>query len=290
MNERTNVIVTGGSGFIGSHLIEFLTKQDRNVFNYDIQEGNDLLDKPHLNQIFYMLKPNEVYHLGGSVHMGPAEEDPEMDIKTNYIGTLNILKQCEKYGSRFLFTGTGASYGVSGLQHEDDLPRPMSNYGISKRATELLIQKYVECHGIHGTIVRYSSVYGPGRNAGPVNLMLKNALEKGWIRVDGPGHHTRDILNIEDALDGIVLVMEKGIPGEIYNIGTGVETSIVEVAWIIHELTDAEIRHVPYKYSKFDIPRSKYDISKASSLGFKPKVLLREGIAALLKEMSNGRL
>lgn len=271
---------------MGSHLVDFLTKQGHSVYNYDIQKGDDLLDKTHLAKVFGEFQPDEVYHLGGSVHMGPAEENPEKDITVNYVGTLNVLKQCEKHGIRFLFTGTGASYGISGFpQCEDDLPRPMSNYGVSKRAAELLIQKYTECHEVHGIIVRFSSVYGPRRNAGPVNLMLKNAVEKGWIRVDGPGHHTRDIVHVDDALSGIALVMERGVPGEIYNIGTGVETSVVEVAWIIHELTGAEIKHVPYKYSRFDVTRSRYDITKAQSLGFTPQVSLREGIAKLYQEM-----
>jgi len=279
------IIVTGGSGFVGSHLVKRLRNQGYQVFNYDLVEKHDILDETHMSKVFNEFQPDEVYHLGGSVHMSPAEDDPETDFKLNYLGTLNVLKMCVRHGCRMLFTGTGATYGLSGSpQREEDMPRPVSNYGVSKRAAELLIQKYVECHDIHATITRYSSVYGPGRNAGPVNLMLKNALEKGWIRVDGPGHHTRDLIDIRDALDGTVLVMEKGMAGQIYNVGSGVETAIVEVAWIIHELTDAEIRHIPYKYGKFDLPRSRYDISKASQLGFVSRISLREGIKKLMKQ------
>jgi len=115
-----------------------------------------------------------------------------------------------------------------------------------------------------------------------VNLMLKNALEKSWIRVDGPGHHTRDIVNVKDAVNGTILAMEKGDAGELYNVGSGVETSIVEVAWIIHELTGAEIRHVPHKFSRFDLPRSVYDLTKIRGLGYEPTIGLRDGIKELL--------
>ena len=282
--EMTRILCTGGSGFVGSHLVRKLSLEGHEVFNYDIKEGHDIMDYDLMHRVFRDFEPEEVYHLAGSVHKDPAEDDPEMDIKLNYLGTLNVLKMCELFGCRMLFTGTGATYGISGSpQNEDDVPRPVSDYGVSKRAAELLIQKYVECHGVHGLITRYSSVYGPGRNAGPVNMMLKKALEEGWIRVDGPGHHTRDLIDVRDALDGTVLVMEKGIPGQIYNIGTGVETAIVEVAWIIHELTDAVIKHVPHKYGKFDLRRSCYDIARARRLGFSPSISLRQGIEELLE-------
>ena len=259
------------------------------VFNYDLAEGYDLLDERMMGRAFSRFKPARVYHLGGSVHMKPAEADPEKDMRTNYVGTLNIVNECKKHGARLLYTGTGASYGACGSpQREDDLPAPVSNYGISKLAAELLIRKNVLCDGLEAVITRFSSVYGSGRNAGPVNMMLRNAVEKGWIRVDGAGHHTRDFIEVGDAVEGAVLVMEKGILGDVYNVGSGVETSIVELAWMIHELTGAEIRHVPCRFTAFDVPRSRYDIGKISLLGFKPKTGLREGVERLYGEMRNG--
>ena len=280
------ILITGGSGFIGSHLVAHLKGLGHKVFNYDLAEGYDLLDEGMMSRVFKHFKPKQVYHLGGSVHMEPAEEDPLKDMQVNYGGTLNILRQCEKHGSRLLYTGTGASYGLCGsIQREDDPPMPVSNYGISKLAAELLVRKYVWCHGLQGVVTRFSSVYGPRRNAGPVNLMLRNALQKRWIRVDGAGHHTRDLVEVGDALEGAVTVMEKGKPGEVYNIGSGVETSIVELAWMIHELTGAEIRHVPFKYSAFDVPRSRYDVEKARALGYEPKVSIRDGVKRLYEAM-----
>lgn len=278
----TRIVCTGSAGFIGSNLVTALKRQGHEVRGYDIKDGDDLLDWTNLHCVFEDFRPEEVYHLGGSVHMGPAEEDPEMDIRLNYVGTLNVLKLCGAFGSRLLYTGTGASYGVCGSpQEENMLPRPVSNYGISKLAAELLVQKFVECYGVQAVITRFSSVYGKGRNAGPVNLMLKSAKNNGVIRVDGPGHHTRDLVDVRDAVSGAMIVMEKGEFGQLYNIGSGVETSMVEVAWMIHELTGAEIRHVPYEYSKFDLPRSRFDISKARGLGYEPKVSLEEGIREL---------
>ncbi len=261
-----------------------MKKRGYEVWGYDIVEGQDILDFDMLSETFKEALPERVYHLAGSVHMGPAEEDPYRDVDLNLKGTLNILNLCEKYDSRLLFTGTGASYGIGDFpQIEGNFPKPVSNYGITKLAAEYYVRKWAWSNGLHTIVTRYSSVYGPGRNAGPVNLMLKSALEKGWIRVDGPGHHTRDIVNVKDAVNGTILAMEKGASGELYNVGSGIETSIIEVAWIIHELTGAEIRHVPYKYSKFDLPRSVYDLTKIRALGYKPTIGLQDGIKELLE-------
>jgi len=278
------IVCTGSSGFVCSHLVAELKRQGHNVWGYDIVEGQDILDLDMLSEIFKEAEPERVYHLAGSVHMGPAEEDPYRDVDLNLKGTLNILNLCERHGSRLLFTGTGASYGIGDFpQNEENFPRPVSNYGITKLAAEYYVRKWAWSNGLNTRVTRYSSVYGPRRDAGPVNLMLKNALEKGWIRVDGPGHHTRDIVNVKDAVNGTILAMEKGDAGELYNIGSGVETSIVEVAWIIHELTGAEIRHVPHKYSRFDLPRSVYDLTKIRRLGYEPTIGLRDGIKELLE-------
>ena len=280
---NTNIIVTGGSGFVGSHLVKHLSEK-HSVTNYDIADGNDILDFDNLRNTFNEVHPHQVYHLAGSVHMPPAEKNPLKDYTLNIQGTLNIIKLCEEHNAKLLFTGTGASYGIGDYpQQEEVYPKPVSNYGISKLAAEMYIRKWAWTTKLHGVVTRYSSVYGPNRSAGPVNLMLRNALTKGWIRVDGAGHHTRDFVNIEDAVKGTTLVMEKGVSGELYNVGSGVETSIVEVAWIIHELTGAEIRHVPCEYSLFDLPRSCYDITKTKQLGYQPETTLKQGIEELLK-------
>lgn len=280
----TRIIVTGGSGFIGSHLIKELESRGHETFNYDIVEGHDLLNIGHMIRIFNEFQPEEVYHLGGSVQMTPAEEKPTRDYELNLGSTLNILSLCSHHKAKILFTGTGATYGIGDFpQREENYPKPVSNYGISKLAAEMYVRKWAWSHGLDTKVTRYSSVYGPGRNAGPVNMMLKNAKEKGWIRVDGPGHHTRDLVDVWDAVNGTIMVMDKGLPGEVYNVGSGTETSVVEIAWMIHELTGAEIRHIPTKYSRFDLARSCYDISKVRALGYEPQIGILQGIKELME-------
>lgn len=276
------ILITGASGFVGSHLRAELERGGHRVLNYDIKEGLDILDIDQMERTFRGFEPEEVYHLAGSVYMGPAEEDPERDIGLNYLGTLNVLRMCEVFGCRLLYTGTGASYGISGPPHrEGDFPRPVSNYGISKLAAELLVRKWAWVHGLDARVVRFSSVYGPGRREGPVNTFIRQAREQGYMTVYGAGDHTRDLLHIGDAVRGVLTAMERGRPGELYNIGSGEEHSVVEVAWIVHGLSGAEIRHVPYEFSRFDLPRSRFDISRARRLGYEPKVDLEQGIKEL---------
>jgi len=277
-----SVIVTGGSGFIGSHLVKHFKNKNHHVFNYDVEEGFDILDFKAMKQVFKDVEPWEVYHLAGSVHMGPAEEDPVKDYTVNVQGTLNVLKLCEKHGSRLLYTGTGASYGVGGYpQREDDYPKPSSNYGVSKLAAECYVRKWAWKHGVHGTITRFGSIYGLGRKTGPVNIFVNQAKKHRYVTVHGPGHSTRDFLNVKDAVKGLLLVMKRGVSGELYNVGSGVETSIVEVAWIINQISGAEIRHIPFKYMSFGLIKNVFDVSKVKALGYVPRVKLEDGIREL---------
>lgn len=263
-------------------MISELSRNGHYTFNYDIKDNLDILDRKTMYETFTKIEPEEVYHLAGSVHMGPAEDNPWWDAKVNIFGTLNILKMCEAFSCRLLYTGTGASYGISGTPHgEDDPPMPVSDYGVSKLAAELYVRKRAWVHNLDAKVVRFSSVYGPGREMGPVNTFIKQAREKGYMTVHGPGHHTRDLCDVRDAVAGAIMVMEKGNPGELYNIGSGEEHSVIEVAWIIHELSGAEIRHVPFEYGRFDLPRSRFDISKARELGYEPEISLEEGIKEL---------
>lgn len=281
-----NVAVTGGSGFIGRHLCARLEEMGYDVFNYDLVEGRDILRVSLLNSFMADVKPKYVFHLAGSVYMSPAEEDPYRDLRLNCEGTLNIIERCLQYKSKLLFTGTGASYGLSGYPHrEDSFMLPVSNYGVSKLACEYYVRKYALCDGLDGLCTRFSSVYGLGRSEGPINNFIGQALRGEPMTVYGPGNHTRDYIHVDDAVDGLLLAMFEGKTGELYNIGLGKEYSVIEIAYMIQQLTGAAITHVPYKYDKFDLPRSVYDISKMRGLGFEPKVDLMDGVKSLLSEM-----
>lgn len=165
---------------------------------------------------------------------------------------------------------------------EDSLCAPLSNYGVTKLAAENLCRKYALANGANVSITRFSSVYGPRRTEGPVNIFIKQALKGGPITVFGDGSHTRDYVYVDDVIKGLYLVMEKG-KTETYNLASGKETSVNEIAEIISGLTGAKIVHVPDKMGRFDIPRNYFSIKRARALGYRPKIPLKKGIEITLE-------
>jgi UDP-glucose 4-epimerase len=283
--ERKVALITGSSGFIGSHLVKHLKNLQFQVVPYDIEDGYDILDLEQLRSTFKkqkITKNDVVYHLAAQAFIGPGEENPYRDIDINIKGTINVLKCVEEYGPKFLMTSSGAVYGLTdSFPHaENALIFPTANYGCSKRAAELYVQKWSTMHGITGRIVRFSSVYGPRRGMyGPVNVFLSKALKNEPLTIFGDGSQTRDLTYIEDACRGMDIVMRQGVAGEIYNIGLGKEHSILEVAEIIAGLTGAKITFIKgHEFSKFDVTRSYYNIEKARAIGYEPLTSLRKGI------------
>lgn len=281
-------LVTGSSGFIAGNLVKSLKKKGADVTGYDIKTGQDILDLKQLQATFKQHRFDEVYHLAAQAFVGPGEADPYMDLRINGEGMLNILQCVEKYQIPLVFTSSGSVYGLTDSFPHDEkaLIKPTANYGCTKRLAELYLQKWVTMTGINAKIVRFSSVYGSGRGMnGPVNIFLNLALQGKPLTVYGDGSQTRDTVYIKDALDGLYLVQKKGTPGEIYNIGTGREYSVKEIAENISTLTGAEVKYIQgHKFSKFDVVRSYYDITKIQGLGYKPRYTLKEGIIETLKK------
>lgn len=280
------ILVTGGSGFIGSYLIEYLKEKGNKIFNYDIREGHDITDYEHMYNIFETNNFSEVYHVAAQAFLGPGEKDPYMDIRVNEFGMINLLKCLEKFDIPMVFTSSGAVYGHSEIPHREDLVCvPVSNYGVSKLAAENYLRKWVITEGVDARIVRFSSVYGPGRKHGAVNIFINQGVAGKPITVFGRGHQTRDFQHIEDAIRGLELALQRGNSGEIFNIGLGEEHSVVEVAKIVQRYVDVSIEHIDHELSPFDLPRSWFDITKAGKLGYKPRMGLKLGIQSTIFEM-----
>ena len=280
--------MTGSSGFLGGHLVEHLRGEGYEVATYDIAEGQDVTDLEELRLAFEEWAPiDEVYHLAAQASVGPGEEDPEMDLMVNGVGTINVLACVDEHSTpespiSLVFTSSGAVYGLTdSIPHaEDALIRPTANYGCSKRYAELLCQKHALMHGTDVKVTRFSSVYGPRRGGhGPVNIFVGLALQGKPLTVYGDGSQTRDCVYYLDAIRGLRAVQGLGAPGEIYNIGSGREASVGEIAEIVRRFTEAEITFVKgHRFSKFDVRRSYFDISKARGLGYEPRISLEEGI------------
>lgn len=279
------ILVTGGSGWVGAHLVNYLKEKRHDVTNYDIKEGFDITDYEQLRAVFRNGEFERVYHLAAQAFLGPGERDPYRDLDINAKGMINLLRVLEENPIPMVYTSSGAVYGLSKVPHrEDETPIPASNYGISKYTAENYLRKWVITKGINAKIIRFSSVYGRGRTEGPVNIFLNKALKGEKLTVYGDGLQTRDMVYIEDALKGLDVVMEKGEIGELYNIGTGIESSVMQVANIISDIFGSEIVFIEHEYGPFDLKRSWYNISKISKLGYQPKYTLEEGIKLTLEE------
>jgi len=274
------IMVTGGSGWIGGHLVRYLEERGHDVLNYDIVEGYDITNFEQLRRTFQAFDPEHIYHLAGQAFMKPGENDPYRDLKINAFGMINLLRCLEEFGGKMVYTSSGAVYGISpGLPHKETSKcTPHSNYGVSKLTGENYLRKWVMGKGVDARIGRFSSVYGPGRMHGPVNIFVNKAKAGKALTVFGDGRQTRDLVYIDDALRGIELVLNWGGKGSIYNIGTGREHSVKEVALEVQKHFDVPIVHVEHELSHFDQPRSWYNISKIRLLGYIPKFDLEMGV------------
>jgi len=280
-------LVTGSSGFIASNLVRYLMEKGCEVVSYDIKTGQDILDFDHLRDTFIENEFDEVYHLAAQAFVGPGEADPYRDLDINGKGMLNMLRCIEEFRVPMVFTSSGSVYGLTdSFPHKEDaLIRPTANYGCTKRLAELYLQKWVIMAGIDAKIIRFSSVYGAGRGMnGPVNVFCTLAMRGKPLTVYGDGSQTRDTVYVDDALYGLTLVQRKGVPGEVYNIGCGEEHSAAEIAEIVSRLTGAEVSYIlGHEFSKFDVARSYYDISKLKGLGYEPSYSLLDGIKKTLE-------
>lgn len=283
------VMVTGGSGFVGSNVMGHLREKGFEVFNYDIVEGLDITDYEQLKKCLDDEEFDMVYHLAAQAFLGPGEEDPYRDAEINVFGMINLLRCLEEHDIPMVYTSSGAVYGISPvLPHvEDAICIPVSNYGVSKLAAEKYLKKWVVTKGIDARIVRFSSVYGPGRKHGPVNIFINKALRNEPLTIYGTGAQTRDMVHIDDALIGLELVLERGRRGEIYNIGTGEEYSVAEVAKIIQKQRSVSITYVKHDMGPFDLARSWYNIEKAKKLGYRPRMDLELGINSTMFDIEN---
>jgi len=287
-----SILVTGSAGFLGKHLVDYLTEKEHAVVEYDIATGQDILDYEQLRSVFQHDGEgpiDAVYHLAAQAHVGPGERDPYSDLDRNGKGMLNVLRCVEEFKVPMVFTSSGAVYGHTGpmLNVEDVMVRPTSNYGCTKRLAEMYLQKWVLNTGIDAKIVRFSSVYGPGRGKhGAVNAFIARAVSGESLTVYGDGSQTRDMIHWRDACHGLELALEKGKPGEIYNIGYGLAHSILQVALIVQDLTGASIEFIEgHEFTKFDVKQNKFKMSKArKELGFEAMISLEKGIQLTLSE------
>jgi UDP-glucose 4-epimerase len=236
------VLVTGGAGFIGSHIADaFVERGDHVIVVDNLSTG----DKRNVNaKVEFVeadlrdfdlkpLRPDVVVHQAAQVDVRKSVDDPAHDAEVNVIASLRVLQQCVEAGvKRFVFASTGgAIYGepVFAPQTEDHPLRPLSPYGCAKLAVEHYMNYYREVLGLKTVALRYANVYGPRQNAhgeaGVVAIFARRMLAGQPVTINGDGEQTRDFVNVRDVVAANLMVADTDEPGP-FNVGTGIETSI----------------------------------------------------------------
>lgn len=304
MAEIATVLVTGGCGFIGSNLVRYMrehTSWSLRIID-DLRSGTSAMTDEDLADVRIgdvsddevlsssLDGADAVVHLASQTGVVPSLEDPVRDFNGNPALTFQVLEQCRTRGiEHVIFASSGAAVGeVSPPLHENVVPRPVSPYGAGKLTGEAFCSAYARSFGMQTVSLRFSNVYGPyslHKGSNVVPNFIKRSLQGLPLDVFGDGRQTRDFIHVDDVCAGIVRSLKTAdIAGEVFQLATGVETSIAELAKITQEVTGstAEIRFGERRAG--EVYKSSVDISKARRvLGFEPKVALRDGITMTAK-------
>ena len=294
------ILVTGGAGFIGSHVVDAYVDLDHDVAVMDdLSRGfrknlnrrarfysADIQDPHAVEMAFEREKPEVVNHHAAQMDVRRGVREPLFDARVNILGSLNILEAAVKYGTkRLIYISTaGAAYGEpKQLPVAEDYPiNPITPYGVSKHTVEHYLFTFSYLYGLSSVVLRYGNVYGPRQSsqgeAGVFAIFCEQML--GGIRpvIYGDGSKVRDYVYIEDVVRANVAALERGT-GEIFNVGSGVATTDQEIFYLVRDLLGKkgiEPKYVAKRSGEID--KICLDISKARRLlGWKPEVSLAEG-------------
>lgn len=257
-NTRRNsmkVLITGGYGFIGSHVADRFHKEDHEIFIIDdLSSGKKenitfkhkgyvlSVDDPKCEEIFKAVRFDIVIHLAAQISVVKSFNNPLLDTESNVVGLVNILSLSQKYHvKKFIFASSAAVYGVNGhlpLSEEEECA-PISPYGISKWIGETYCEKWNKIYGFETVCFRFSNVYGPRQNSkgegGVVSKFVNNTLNSEALKIFGDGEQTRDFIYVGDIADAIYRSTNAPISG-VFNLSTNTETSINDLAQIFQDI------------------------------------------------------
>ncbi len=275
-----NILVAGGLGFIGSHIVNTLASiPGLTVSVYDVQAGEtsiengfningDIFDFDKLVEVMRDQDVSKIVHMIGLASIPDCEKSPDVSFKLNVSSVQNILEAMRITDTkRLVFPSTAAVYGVTNGPKLSELaePKPTSVYGCHKLVAELLIQEYAENYGFDATILRLFNVYGDlEKEQGVISLFVRRALTKQPLIVKG-GEQLRDFVHLNDVVEAFVHSLDNDAAyGEIINVGSGVGVSIREVAEIVkHSFPKVEVKYKPPSKREYSIYA---DISKMRAL------------------------
>jgi UDP-glucose 4-epimerase len=304
----TRVLVTGGAGFIGSHLIDRIVDEGYDVSVIDnlysgklenierhIKRGKvdflegDIRDTSLVKKS--LIGVDAVFHLAALISVPFSVSNPELTFDVNLAGTTNLLNACsEKNVDKFIFVSSCAVFGDTKILpvNENATTAPISPYAESKLLAERDCLSFQQRGLLQSVVLRFFNVYGPrqGMNdySGVITRFINRAKQKQSLTIYGDGSQTRDFVNVNDIVQALYACLKSSSAnGELFNIGSGKPTSITELAKTVLELTGQNLE-ICYELARAgDIKDSYADISKAKRLlNYEPKVTLRDGLRALL--------
>jgi len=304
------ILITGGAGFIGSHVADACIHAGHDVFVLDnLSMGRrenvhpratliemDIRDE-EIAGVFRDGKIDVVIHHAAQMDVRKSVADPRFDASVNILGTINILEQCKAAGvGKFIFASTGgAIYGEQEYFPADEKHpvSPLSPYGITKLAIEKYLFYYNAEFGLRYVSLRYANVYGPRQNphgeAGVVAIFTKKMLAGEQPVVNGEGKQTRDYIYVDDVVRANMFALSYN-GSSIFNVGTGVETDVNRLFAALNKLTGGKCREARGPAMKGEQQRSVLDYSAiAKTFGWKPAVSLEEGLQRTVEFFRNER-
>lgn len=302
--KKSTSLITGGAGFIGSHIAHTLVNEGHKVIVFDdfssgsldnlkdIKEQVNIIkgDITDFNQLKTAFKGVDyVYHHAALVSVAESMSNPQKTQKLNIEGTNNVLEAARLNGiKKVLLASSSAVYG-----NGKDMPYKESGsadcrspYAASKLIGEELLKMYSKAYGLNTVIVRYFNVFGPGQNpnspyAAVIAKFMQCAEQGKEFYIDWDGKQSRDFVFVDDVAAATVLVMRKGKAGEVYNVASGKTYTLLRLASLIEDLYGKKIKRVFKPKRAGDVKKSGADISKIKKMGFRPKFTLEKGLKAM---------
>jgi UDP-glucose 4-epimerase len=304
----SQILVTGGAGFIGSHLVDaLLDKNEKIVVIDNLSMGDEHnipshknitfikgdLSKPGLvHEVFNQYTFKSVFHLGAVASVVASIDSPLETHRTNMDGTLLLLEAAKKHDiKRFVFASSAAIFGDEQTlpKTEESIIKPLTPYAIDKYGSEQYVMAYNRLYQLPTTVLRFFNVFGNRQNpsspySGVVSILtdkfkkIKKHEEDSFI-LYGEGDQTRDFIHVKDVVKALLLVVEREeAVGEIFNLGTGTSTSLKQLIEIYERVTGFSLPIIEKEERSGDIKYSYTSIAKIKSIGFSPDYSVEEGL------------
>jgi UDP-glucose 4-epimerase len=297
------IIVTGGAGFIGSHIVDKLIEKHHQVvvvdnlstgkkeyINKEAKFYHTDINDNYLDEIFELEKPNYVIHHAAQIDVQTSVHNPVLDAEINILGTLKLVKLCTKHHiKKMVYASSAAVYGDPLYLPVDEkhVVNPISFYGISKHTPEHYIQTYAQLHGLKYTILRYANVYGirqdPKGEGGVVSIFVDKLLNNISPYIYGDGEQTMDFIYVKDVAAANLAALDKE-DNEICNISCNTQTTVNELLRTMNDIMHKDVKptHQPPRLG--DIVHSYLDNTKAKAyLGWAPEYDLQQGLTETIE-------